>query len=101
MPIPWHRPGRLRPPRSCGYGTTTAPDGIRRLATSTGRSVMRANGQADGFGGAGGRAADGFLTADRRCRPSGSGVLAAAPLIIHSPTGEARPGDGVIPRAPA
>jgi len=62
----------------------------RRLAASTGRSVMRANGWADGFRGVGGRAAGGFPTAGRGSRLSGSGVLAAVPLIIHSQTGEAR-----------
>jgi hypothetical protein len=61
----------------------------RLLATSTGRSVMRANGWADGFRGVGGRAAGGFPTAGRGSRLSGSGVLAAVPLIIRSQTGEA------------
>ena len=62
----------------------------RRLATSTGRSVMRANGWADGFRGVGGRAAGRFPTAGRGSRRFGSGVLATVPLIIRSQTGEAR-----------
>ena len=62
----------------------------RRLAASTGRSVMRANEWADEFRGVGGRAAGGFPTAGRGSRLSGSGVLAAMPLIIHSQTGDAR-----------
>src|SRR6516164_7110930 len=61
--------------------------------------VPRANGAADGFRGVGGRMVHlvGGLTVLGRASPlTGSGVPAAGSLIIHSQTGAARLGAGVI-----
>ena len=61
--------------------------------------AVAGNGTADGFRGNGGRTvllAGGVSIRGQRSLPTGSGVPRAAPLIIPSPTGEARPGAGVI-----
>src|SRR5262249_32268831 len=72
----------------------------RRLATSTGCSVMRANGLADGFRGVGADPRLGFLLRIRVPTSNGFGVL-AAPLTIRSQTGEARLVIGSVARRDA
>ena len=92
---------RGRRPALCEYGTAIVRAGIQcpTVGTVTGveHPVPHTNGTVDGFRGVGRRMvrlAGGLVV--RGCLLTGSGVQAAAPLIILSPIGEGRLEVGVI-----